>query len=256
MSFRWRMATVDSISTLDTAQSHHLYKVYDTTLYNVNGWGSAKYGTKSVPCLRVMATERYTFMTYNDSNVFLGSFTSQTVSATFVGAGFIQLAAVSRQHLAHVLFQRLWNGDLLDSPTSVDQEPTDILPNGFGLDQNYPNPFNPSTEIRFNLPTRSNIRLVVYNLAGEQVKILVDNSYGRACMLPTGTAPIRAMRRSPPVVFVSIGSRFVYANQEDGFDEIALGRQRQWRQTRTNDATNRHAKQKRPVAGRSCVKGT
>lgn len=38
--------------------------------------------------------------------------------------------------------------------------------------KNYPNPFNPSTTIQFALPVTANVRLVVYNILGEQVEVL------------------------------------------------------------------------------------
>lgn len=50
-----------------------------------------------------------------------------------------------------------------------------VQPNAFRLDQNFPNPFNPSTEIQFQLPGRVQVRLVVYNTLGQQVKELVNN---------------------------------------------------------------------------------
>ena len=50
----------------------------------------------------------------------------------------------------------------------------DGLPKAFLLRQNYPNPFNPSTEIMFDVPTRSHVRVAIYNVLGQKVRSLVD----------------------------------------------------------------------------------
>ena len=48
----------------------------------------------------------------------------------------------------------------------------DLLPTGFVLEQNYPNPFNPTTNISFTLPSRSNVRLEIYDILGRQVELI------------------------------------------------------------------------------------
>ena len=42
------------------------------------------------------------------------------------------------------------------------------------LIQNYPNPFNPTTTIRYSVPTKSFIKISVYNLLGKEIKKIVS----------------------------------------------------------------------------------
>lgn len=60
---------------------------------------------------------------------------------------------------------------VLDSNvTSVDDEPK--LPEAIELYGNYPNPFNPETSIRFGLPAEMTVRLRIFNLLGQEIRVL------------------------------------------------------------------------------------
>ena len=47
-------------------------------------------------------------------------------------------------------------------------------PQNFLLSQNYPNPFNPETEIKYALPQDCDVKLIIYNILGEKVKVLLN----------------------------------------------------------------------------------
>jgi hypothetical protein len=55
---------------------------------------------------------------------------------------------------------------------SADQ--ADVLPTEYGLGYNYPNPFNPTTLIPYSLPAAGRVRLAVYNIMGQRIRLLVD----------------------------------------------------------------------------------
>ena len=50
------------------------------------------------------------------------------------------------------------------------------LPDNFQLYQNFPNPFNPTTEIRFSIAKTTLVNLQVFNMTGQLVKTLVDET--------------------------------------------------------------------------------
>jgi len=64
---------------------------------------------------------------------------------------------------------------IVSTPTGIKEIDGDgIRPANFELVGNYPNPFNPSTDIKFLAPQAGNVKIEIYNVAGQLVKTVLD----------------------------------------------------------------------------------
>ncbi|MFA7330184.1 MAG: FlgD immunoglobulin-like domain containing protein [Candidatus Delongbacteria bacterium] len=72
--------------------------------------------------------------------------------------------------------------DVLDAGTAVDDP---AQPAAFRLEPNRPNPFNPETTLRFTLAQAGPVRLEIFNLAGQRVRVLQNGE------LPAGAHSLR-----------------------------------------------------------------
>jgi hypothetical protein len=88
------------------------------------------------------------------------------------------------------------------------------LPKDYALLQNYPNPFNPTTEIRFDLPENSTVRITVYNILGKEVRTLADGEWGAGLARVTWNAVDNTGRDvASGIYFVRISAQSVTSDR-------------------------------------------
>ncbi len=112
---------------------------------------------------------------------------ASSMTFTLTGA----LAAQMTAYRCH--FHGLMTGSVAIQTVAVGDDLS--RPGPFTLLQNSPNPFNPTTAIRYRLPTSGAVRLEVFNVLGNRVRVLVDEIQTAglhrvtfdAAGLPTGT---------------------------------------------------------------------
>jgi len=83
---------------------------------------------------------------------------------------------------------------------SAEVEITFGKPTRFELSQNYPNPFNPTTIIKFSVPESENVRLIVFNMLGQQVKELFNKDVEAG----TYTVPFKASNLGSGIYYYKI----------------------------------------------------
>ena len=70
-----------------------------------------------------------------------------------------------------------WEPEQVDYISAVGDNPDHrSIPERFSLEENYPNPFNPRTTIVYHLPRQERVSLKIFNIMGQEVCKLIDNS--------------------------------------------------------------------------------
>jgi len=106
-----------------------------------------------------------------------GGFTWASLAPAFGGQPWFHDLSIDPVNPSQVYAATTWGVYRFepDRITAVEEEAI-FTPQALILDQNYPNPFNPQTAIVYQLPKRTRVKLVIYNMAGQRVKILVDKN--------------------------------------------------------------------------------
>ncbi len=101
---------------------------------------------------------------------------------------YTQLASRSVNDKMHIYYTIFGDGDTNDqteseiwyiqdvNSTGIDDEISDKIVTEFILSQNYPNPFNPITEIRYTVGKAAHVSLDIYNVVGEKVSTLINET--------------------------------------------------------------------------------
>lgn len=147
--------------------------VVDSSSYEVDAWGIMKCAMGEISCLRVIQ--------YNVTTVVLelASIPIQNViNYYWITNEYGILANVYSKNeeddpnytqASHAYF-------MSDFVASVDE--SDISASGlskYHLLVNYPNPFNPATRIEYRVPCRTNVKLSIFNTAGQEVAQLLNS---------------------------------------------------------------------------------
>jgi hypothetical protein len=100
-----------------------------------------------------------------------------------MNAGIVMSELVEGQELSYIMgifnysfgTYKIQIRDVADLGTTVGiDDDVKVNPYEYALHDNFPNPFNPETQIRFTLGGQENVKLVIYDIMGRQVRTLVN----------------------------------------------------------------------------------
>jgi hypothetical protein len=111
------------------------------------------------------------WMTFNPSSFLIGDLEAEQ-SATASYTFHVDKEAPINEKVTLRFVTKSANGYSGEKEIAMSVEaPTDVK-----LNQNYPNPFNPSTTINYQLPARMEVKITVFNILGQQITTLVNET--------------------------------------------------------------------------------
>lgn len=88
---------------------------------------------------------------------------------------YIDSSSVGRFYvIAATRGRSLWIREASGDDPVLSVETNGSLPFRYELYQNFPNPFNPITTIKFDIPEETDVKIIIYDILGREVKTLID----------------------------------------------------------------------------------
>ncbi len=149
---------------------------YDSTVSEIDAWGTISTPAGSFECLRIRDTY-YEINTYYFNDILIFADSSTGINYEFIGPEAMIFASIeSMDGETDPGFSTAQSVTVIQDTqvVSIFDTPRENSVNGFNLAQNYPNPFNSRTVFSFYLPQAGDIDLSVYDTSGKRVASLVS----------------------------------------------------------------------------------
>ena len=143
--------------------------IYDTLIYQAGGGGSNFIQTKisdtsTIPITMGSPPFSDTYRPYKPLSMFTGAPAGGLWILRISSKGMLKRTGVIKSWGITVSY------NILTGIKTISQN----IPGSFKLYQNYPNPFNPETRIRYDLKSKTNVLLNVYDILGRKIMTLVN----------------------------------------------------------------------------------
>jgi hypothetical protein len=102
------------------------------------------------------------------------------------GSGNYRLSSSVGQSIAgeaaggnYIMHAGFWNPAI--TLVGIQEKVIDQIPRVHSISQNYPNPFHRATTICYGIPKTERVKVEVFNVAGQSVRVLVDREESPGC---------------------------------------------------------------------------
>ncbi len=116
--------------------------------------------------------QNFVILLYSDDGKAIKSGNKQSVMTMFIPHVTVDQLISAKPEI------RLSVNNFSYTPTfDVKRANLEEMPKSYFLYQNFPNPFNPTTQIKFDIPEYSSVKIIIWNALGQMVRKLVDGNF-------------------------------------------------------------------------------